>query len=127
MMDEDSVNHILYIDDDKGMLRTVSKWFNSMVDNYELETTDKINELYDELANQDYNLLITDLQIPNGKEGMEIAYRAQEEHDIPVIMYTSDQDAKNQFLEQSPDKTRGFLHKSTSSMKELEEEVKKFL
>jgi len=26
MMGEGSVNHILYIDDDKGMLRTVSKW-----------------------------------------------------------------------------------------------------
>lgn len=125
---EQSTYNILHVEDKKN-IRTLAKNVLDREDgpNYSFESASTPNEAYQKMRENDIDLVITDLKIPRGEEGLTVADRVQERYGVPVVMYTMESDMESEFIKRAPDQPRGFYSKKEGSKLGLREEVERFL
>lgn len=117
---------ILHVDDQILYRNLLEDAFNGEnFEGYELNSVSDTESVYAELDNSEieYDLLITDLEIPNGDEGMILADNVQDSYDIPVLMNTSLDQRRDEFLNRAPDEPRDFLSKGGMTLEDLRESI----
>ena len=88
-------NKILIIDDDRAFANLLSSFLGT-IDKYELKIAYNIDEAIDQIDNFLPNLIITDLRLKQGREGLAIFDYLNEHHlDIPTIIITAFGDKQN--------------------------------
>ena len=85
---DDSVHHILVIDDDTLILSYVKELLRSMTDVH-VSTASTVLETFTMLANSHIELIIMDLMMPE-IDGFTLYSEIKETYDIPVILMTSE-------------------------------------
>lgn len=121
---------ILHVDDDPLYRNLIEDAFEKdFFQGYEVNSVSDTESVYAELDNPEieYDLLITDLEIPDGEEGMLLADNVQENYDIPVLMNTSRDRKKYEFFERAPDEPRDFVSKSEMLLEELRGSISSLL
>lgn len=121
---------ILHVDDDLLYRNLIEDAFDEdFFQGYDVTCVGDTESVYAELDNPEieYDLLITDLEIPNGEEGMLLADNVQENYDIPVLMNTSRDRRKYEFFERAPDEPREFLSKGGMTLEDLRESIDSLL
>ena len=128
-MTEEQIEYdILHVDDDPGFANLVKTVFEKAdTFSYNLDTVNSVQDFYESFRNNDYDVVITDLNIHNGEEGLTLANNVQDEQDIPVVMYTLKEDMEEVFLESAPDEPRGFHSKKDDYVLGLVEEAERLL
>ena len=125
---EESSYDILHVEDKRNIMvlaRSVLEREDGP--NYSFHSASRPDEAYQKMRENDIDLVITDLKIPKGKEGLTVADRVQEEYGVPVVMYTMESGMESEFIERAPDQPRGFYSKEEDSAIGLREEVERFL
>lgn len=90
--------HILVVDDDKKINRTVCAWLNDC--GFEAKGVLSATEAYDEMYNQLYELIISDIMMPE-VDGFEFARTVREVNKrIPILFMSAKDDL--------PSKQKGF-------------------
>lgn len=68
--------NILYVDDEKDLLELASSFFDD--ENVELETSHDFHEALELVRSKKYDLIITDVRMPDGS-GLELIAKARQE------------------------------------------------
>jgi len=126
MTQQGSSYSVIHVDDDLLYRNLVEDAFEKdFFEGYEVTCVADTESVYAELDNpgMEYDLLITDLEIPNGDEGMLLADRVQEMYDIPVLMNTSRDQRRHEFIERAPDQSREFLSKGGMTLRDLRDSI----
>lgn len=90
--------HILVVDDDEKLNKTVCKWLNDR--GFEARGVLNGNDAFDELYNSLYDLIISDIMMP-GVDGFEFAEKVREVNKhIPILFVSAKDDL--------PSKQKGF-------------------
>lgn len=91
--------HILVVDDDKNLNHTVCTYLNDC--GFEAKGVPSANEAYDEMYNNLYDLIISDIMMP-GVDGFEFAQTVRQVNKtIPILFMSAKDDL--------PSKRKGFL------------------
>ena len=90
--------HILVVDDDEKLNKTVCKWLND--GGFETKGVLNANDAFDELYNSLYDLIISDIMMP-GVDGFKFAEKVREVNKhIPILFMSAKDDL--------PSKQKGF-------------------
>ena len=82
--------HILVVDDDKNLNQTVCTYLNDC--GFEAKGVLSANEAYDEMYNNLYELIISDIMMP-GIDGYHLAKQIRKiNHNIPILFMTAKDD-----------------------------------
>ena len=91
--------HILVVDDDRNLNQTVCTYLNDC--GFEAKGVLSVNEAYDEMYNNLYELIISDIMMP-GIDGFEFAETVRQVNkQIPILFMSAKDDL--------PSKRKGFL------------------
>ena len=78
--------HILVVDDDKNLNHTVCTYLNDC--GFEAKGVLSVNEAYDEMYNNLYELIISDIMMPV-MDGISAMVKIRERSNVPVILLTA--------------------------------------
>ncbi len=115
-------HRILVVDDDRALLRTIAKYFESL--GYEVDCARELEGAEALLGFVRYSLVITDLRLSesNGAEGLEIlGYVARHCPETPVVVLSAY--ASSQVLRQAGLLGAAALLQKPKPLKELEQVV----
>lgn len=90
--------HILVVDDDEKLNRTICKWLNDA--GFEAKGALRASDAFEEMYNSLYDLIISDIMMPE-TDGFEFAEKVREvNHQIPILFVSAKDDL--------PSKQKGF-------------------
>ena len=76
----------LVVDDDIRICRLLSRIL--MAEGYAVETVENGQAMWQALQTRTFDLIILDLRLPGGEDGLTLARRLRSESDVPLIMLT---------------------------------------
>lgn len=78
--------HVLIVDDDRQVTSFLSRFF--VKNGYQASTAATSSAMFEALANQDFDLVILDLMLPD-EDGLDAARRLQKTSTVPIIMLSA--------------------------------------
>jgi two-component system OmpR family response regulator len=86
MSSNDENQRLLIVDDDIRICRMLSRIL--MAEGYVVETAENGRAMWRALRTKTFDLVILDLRLPGGEDGLSLARRLRTESDVPLIMLT---------------------------------------
>ncbi len=86
---------ILIVDDEPILLKGLT--FNLSQDNFEVDTAVDGKEAYDKIMNNQYDLVVLDLMLPE-MDGLEVCQKVRETSMVPIIILTAKGDDSSKVL-----------------------------
>ena len=87
---------ILVVDDDPRICRLLCRYLEK--ENYIVGTASNGQEMWRALKSRPYNLIILDLRLPGGEDGLSLARRLRSQTDISLIMLTGRADSADKIV-----------------------------
>jgi two-component system phosphate regulon response regulator OmpR len=86
MSSNDENQRLLIVDDDIRICRMLSRIL--MAEGYVVEIAENGRAMWRALRTKTFDLVILDLRLPGGEDGLSLARRLRTESDVPLIMLT---------------------------------------
>ena len=83
---DNSIAHILVVDDDDGIRTLVKKYLNE--NNYLVTTADNAEDAEEKIQIIKFDLIILDIMMP-GKSGLEFIQKNKKKLETPIILLTA--------------------------------------
>ncbi len=96
MTSADAAERILVVDDDPRICRLVSRLLKP--EGYAVETAPNGHVMWRALRTRPFDLVILDLRLPGGEDGLALARRLRAESDVSLIMLTGRSDAVDKVI-----------------------------
>ncbi len=87
---------ILVVDDDPRICRLLCRYLEK--ENYSVGTAGSGQAMWRALKSRPYNLIILDLRLPGGEDGLSLARRLRSQTDISLIMLTGRADSADKIV-----------------------------
>lgn len=94
--DFDTVERVLVVDDDPRICRLLTRLLTT--EGYAVESAPNGHVMWRALQAQPFDLVILDLRLPGGKDGLELARRLRAESNVSLIMLTGRSDAVDKVI-----------------------------
>jgi DNA-binding response OmpR family regulator len=94
--DVDAAERILVVDDDPRICRLLTRLLTA--EGYEVETAPNGHVMWRALRAYPFDLVILDLRLPGGKDGLNLARRLRAESNVSLIMLTGRSDAVDKVI-----------------------------
>lgn len=89
-MNDDSIIRILHVDDDKKLLKMVSRLLERKFENLKVESVSDTNEAIERLEEDEFECIVSDYQMPK-IDGLDFySVLKNREIEVPFILYTGE-------------------------------------
>ncbi|MGI9498954.1 MAG: response regulator [Geminicoccaceae bacterium] len=88
--------HVLVVDDDPGICRLLTRFLSS--EGFEVETVPSGRSMWQKLEARPCDLLILDLRLPSGEDGLDLARSIRQRSEIAIIMLTGRSDCVDKIV-----------------------------
>jgi DNA-binding response OmpR family regulator len=94
--DVDAAERVLIVDDDPRIRRLLTRLLSA--EGYLVESAPNGNMMWRALRTKSFDLVILDLRLPGGKDGLTLARRLRAESDVALIMLTGRSEAVDKVI-----------------------------
>ncbi len=91
-----STNHILVVDDDPRIRQMLSRYFEE--EGYFVSTAADGHEMKSHLRQKDIDIILLDLSLPGGQDGLDLAREVRSQSDVPIMMLTGRDDVVDRII-----------------------------
>ncbi len=88
--------HVLVVDDDPGICRLLTRFLRG--EGFEVETVTSGRSMWQKLETWPCDLLILDLRLPSGEDGLSLARSIRQQSEIAIIMLTGRSDCVDKIV-----------------------------
>ncbi|MCL6705625.1 response regulator [Pseudomonas sp. R2.Fl] len=88
--------HIMVVDDDERIRQMLTRYFEG--EGYVVSTAAEGRDLQDQLRLKKIDIILLDLSLPGGQDGLDIARDIRTRSDIPIIMLTGRDDVVDRIV-----------------------------
>ena len=91
-----SAAHILVVDDDPRIRQMLTRYFEG--EGYDVSTASDGSEMKSQLRAKEIDIVLLDLSLPGGQDGIDLAREIRSQSDVPIMMLTGRDDVLDRII-----------------------------
>lgn len=95
-MSSPAAAHILVVDDDPRIRQMLTRYFEG--EGYGVTTAADGHEMRSQMKKQEIDIILLDLSLPGGQDGLDLAREIRSQSDIPIMMLTGRDDVVDRII-----------------------------